>query len=34
MELRTDILGMHEAVSLSNPADKVSALVLAGIERG
>jgi hypothetical protein len=31
MEMRIDGVGMHEAVPLSDPADRVSALVLAGI---
>jgi hypothetical protein len=31
MELRADILGMREAVSLSDPADRVSGLAQAGI---
>jgi hypothetical protein len=30
MEMRIDGVGMHEAVPLSDPADRVSALVLAG----
>lgn len=34
MELRADSVGMQEAVPLSDPADRVSALTLAGILRG
>jgi hypothetical protein len=34
MEMRTDSVGMHEAVPLSDPADRVSALALAGMKRG
>jgi len=34
MELRADSVGMHEAASLSEPADRLSALALAGMMRG
>ena len=34
MEMRADSVGMHEAASLSDPADRVGSLALAGIERG
>jgi hypothetical protein len=34
MELRADSVGMHEAASLSDPADRVGPLASAGMERG